>query len=498
MTTIFIVFLIAFAVSLGMCFLLIPLSRRLGFVDRPDNVRKIQAVPVPKVGGMGIYTGLVISVICLIPFKEHTLVSNEFLNISSSFYNLIIAAFTVMMLGVADDIFDLKPRWKLIGQIAVAVFAYWMGFRIENISHPLSGSFHLGAYSLPVTVFWFVACMNAVNLLDGMDGLAAGTCLFVTITLLSMSLLASNVLGMVLMASFAGAISGFLVLNFPPAKIYLGNSGSLLLGFLVAAFSIIGAQMKAQTAVALFIPIIALGLPIIDTMLAILRRWYHRLPVSGADREHIHHVLTSMGYSPRVAVLMLYVVCMLFGAISLMIMIPRNEVVFLVIILMLVLIYGSIRIFTKMTLTQVVNRIVKGYSRSDRRHDLKLTTQRIIISINKAASISEAWQYCCVLFEIAGFQKANLNIRLPLGKEKQNLTWHSVDEKNREFDKDLSARDYSLASLSIKRNDIPVGEIELFCEAGQISELWMPETADMIDQIRQAFQERLKDFTEKQ
>ena len=169
--------------------------------------------------------------------------------------------------------------------------------------------------------------MNAVNLMDGLDGLAAGVCLFVSLTLFLVSLHFRNVLAMLLMSCFSGAVFGFLLFNFYPAKIFLGDSGSMLLGFLVGALSLIGSTRKAETAIALLIPVVALGVPIFDTSLTILRRWYKKFPIGSPDRQHIHHVLLSMGYSHPRAVLTLYVTTMVLGGAALLYL--RHPIVFL-------------------------------------------------------------------------------------------------------------------------------------------------------------------------
>jgi UDP-GlcNAc:undecaprenyl-phosphate GlcNAc-1-phosphate transferase len=221
------------------------------------------------------------------------------------------------VLGALDDAWGVRPAVKLLVEAAVAVGMYVAGYRINAIGNPFGGPIQLGWLGLPVTVFWFLGCMNAINLMDGLDGLAAGVVVFASATLFMTGLLFQNYPAALFAVVLAGSTVGFLILNFPPASLFLGDSGSLLLGFLVACVGMLGAQ-KSHTVMALLIPVIALGLPIMDTSLAILRRWSKALPVSASDRQHIHHKLLEMGLGHRKAVLAMYGGCLILAAAALL------------------------------------------------------------------------------------------------------------------------------------------------------------------------------------
>ncbi|EAU69743.1 UDP-N-acetylmuramyl pentapeptide phosphotransferase/UDP-N- acetylglucosamine-1-phosphate transferase [Stigmatella aurantiaca DW4/3-1] len=218
----------------------------------------------------------------------------------------------IALLGLYDDLKGANARLKFAVQFAVALGLYQLGFRVELIANPFGPEFSLGVLSLPFTVLWVVGVINAINLIDGLDGLAGGVAFFGVSTNFILSLVRGDVVMCLLMAALAGAILGFLVFNFNPASIFMGDTGSMFLGFVLAAVSL-KTSTKSGTAVAMLVPIMALGLPIMDTLIAMVRRTLLGRPMFSADKEHIHHRLMSrMVLSHRSAVLVLYGVCVLF------------------------------------------------------------------------------------------------------------------------------------------------------------------------------------------
>jgi UDP-GlcNAc:undecaprenyl-phosphate GlcNAc-1-phosphate transferase len=408
MTTISVAFIIAFLVSGAMTWLTMPLARRLGFVDIPDDYRKHHGRPIPRLGGPAIFLAFFAPIFGLLLFRELSQVSRGLLVNYSRMLILGIGATVVLACGVLDDKFGLKPLVKLAWEIAVGTFMYLSGFTIGIISTPLGGALNLGIFALPITVLWFVGCMNAVNLLDGLDGLASGVAVFVGATLFLTSLHFQNSFGMFTMACLIGAALGFLLFNFPPAKIFLGDSGSLLLGFLIAALSLLGASRKAEAAVALLIPIVALGLPILDTLLAILRRWYKRLPFSTPDRQHIHHRLVSMGYSPRKAVLTLYLICVGLAVVALIITFARNEIILMMMAAMLITSFVGARIFSGLGLTDVWNRLRRSHAEGERLSRDFISIETALQAIRQARTLDDLWAAGVHLFEDVEFDSARL------------------------------------------------------------------------------------------
>jgi UDP-GlcNAc:undecaprenyl-phosphate GlcNAc-1-phosphate transferase len=306
-------------VSFGLSLILTPIFRDIfrsyGMVDQPDGGRKIHKYPIPRVGGMAIacsYLGcfFVVPLLSKNPFEDKlTLV-----------WNVLPALGVIFAVGVIDDLFGLKPWQKLFGQLAAAGLAYWAGVRIVDVV-----GFHAESWwSLPVTILWLLTCTNAFNLVDGMDGLAAGVGLFATLTIFLAAILHGNV--PLAMATFplAGCLLGFLCYNFNPATIFLGDSGSLLLGFLLGCFGVIWTQ-KSATFLGMTAPLMALSIPLVDVGLAILRRALKRQPIFSADRGHIHHRLLDRGLTPKRAVLILYAICSLVAVFSLTANLVEND-----------------------------------------------------------------------------------------------------------------------------------------------------------------------------
>ncbi|RKX31750.1 MAG: undecaprenyl/decaprenyl-phosphate alpha-N-acetylglucosaminyl 1-phosphate transferase [Verrucomicrobia bacterium] len=426
MTTIGVAFLTAFGCSVVLTRVVMFLALRLGAVDLPDDFRKLHGRPVPFGGGIPIFVAFAVPTIGLLLFPEVSTISRDVWEHIGRLRLLYTCAAGVLVLGMLDDALDLKPGWKLAGQLVVAVAAYWGGFRISSLSNPFGPPLDLGPLALPVTVLWFLGCMNAVNLLDGLDGLAAGVTVFAGGTLLVVALHFENVLAMFLMASLTGAALGFLMYNFPPARIFLGDGGSLLLGFLIASLSLIGASRKAETAVALFIPVVALGLPIVDTAVAIVRRWYKRLPISSPDRRHIHHLLVAMGYSHRRAVITLYLVTVSLGALAFLITVSRSEVVILLLGTFFVVGFVSVRLFSGVRLRDALEKMHQDRLRREQEMAARLALERATERCARADSLPQMWRICEETLDTFGMEWAKLTLFAEERADYQVFTWEKA------------------------------------------------------------------------
>jgi len=298
-------FLFLAAASLVICLALTPLCRdiflRAGLLDHPDQVRKTHARPIPRIGGIPIAIAYLGSFVFLLlsPFHSGSILEQHLPMV----WRLLPAVGLVFATGLIDDLVGLKSWQKLLGQVAAALCAYWGGVQVNGIADHWTDSW----LSLPLTLAWLVVCTNAFNLIDGVDGLAAGIGLFATLTTLFAALLHGNWALAVATAPLAGALLGFLRYNFNPASIFLGDSGSLLVGFLLGCFGVLWSQ-KSATLLGMTAPLMALALPILDVCLSIGRRFLRQKPIFGADRGHIHHRLLDRGLSPRQVALLLYAV----------------------------------------------------------------------------------------------------------------------------------------------------------------------------------------------
>jgi UDP-GlcNAc:undecaprenyl-phosphate GlcNAc-1-phosphate transferase len=286
----------AFLLALALTPLMRPLSFRLGAVDKGEG-RRVHTGVVPRLGGGAIFIAFMLPVVFSLTRGEWDLTHDWMLGI-------LVASTVVFLIGFYDDVRGATVRNKLLAEILAAGIIYLWGIRITVLSNPFGPPFHLGWLSLPVTVLWIVIVANAVNLIDGLDGLAAGTGILISLALLA---LAGDQHMQLVYVVLIGSLAGFLVYNFPPASIFMGDAGSLFVGFFLGAVSILSAR-KATAMATIMIPVIAFSLPLMDMAYAVLRRHYRGLPLGQADREHIHHKLLEKGLSKKKVLFLLYLV----------------------------------------------------------------------------------------------------------------------------------------------------------------------------------------------
>jgi len=449
--------------------LVILAGHRWGPLDKPDGYRKLHGRSVPRLGGIAIYVGVLVPVGLLLFFRELSLVADVLLAYRSVLVGLLVGGTMAVGVGLSDDLFDLKPRWKLAGQILCGIVAYWFGFRIGMISNPFGAPLDLGIFGFPISVFWFVACMNAINLLDGLDGLAAGASLFVCLTMLLVGLVYSNVFGLLFMAALSGALLGFLFFNFPPARVFMGDSGSMLLGFLIAGISLAGSSRKAETAVALFIPLVALGLPMFDMMLAVVRRWYHRVPLSFPDHSHIHHALVAMGYSPKRAVLLLYLGSVVLGGAAVVITVARsNELILLVMGSLAIMFFVALRGFSGVRVVDVLAKLSQDQERRVEMVSTRMALERTKVQVERASDWDQAWIACQPL--LAALKLTSARLSLDAGTTGRVLDWHGDSvEQGKTVDKWQSSMilygsDRLLGNLTVERTGKTVSGTCHMCE----------------------------------
>ena len=270
---------------------------RLRMEDRPED-RKIHETAMPLLGGLGVAGGFAAGCLFAYVFPGARAFETPLLG-------LAVGAFMMLCLGIYDDRWGADAKIKLSIQILAAMVVVASGSRIGILTNPFGGHWDLGLLSIPVSIFWIVGITNAINLIDGLDGLAAGIGAIVCLTLFSVAIPDPLSFVPVAAIALAGACLGFLRFNFPPARIFLGDTGSLFIGFVIA---VIGMQgfLKGATALALVVPILAVGVPVVDTALAILRRTFQRRHLFKADREHLHHRLVRIGLTQRQAVVVMY------------------------------------------------------------------------------------------------------------------------------------------------------------------------------------------------
>ena len=296
--------MIGFAASMILSVLLTPLmsklAHRVGAVSIPNH-RSVHTKPMPLLGGLAIFLAFVLSYVIVSP----GIVYNDKNHVA---IGLILGGTVIALTGALDDRFNLSPKLKLLGQLIAAGIAVSFGLEIDVVNIPFSNSLPIDEawISIPLTILWIVGVTNAINLIDGLDGLSAGVSSISAATIMVVAVLMpfSNPMVILLCVLLIGSSLGFLFFNFHPAKIFMGDSGALFLGYALSILSIMG--FKQATIVSFLIPILILGVPISDTMLAIIRRKLNNKPISVADKGHLHHCLMNLGFSMRKTVLIIY------------------------------------------------------------------------------------------------------------------------------------------------------------------------------------------------
>lgn len=289
------------------------LATKLGAMDLPSE-RKIHKTPTPRLGGVAVFFGFFMPMALFYIIQNR--VSTIFLNYETPVAALVLAGVCMLGLGIYDDCRGADARKKLMVQVPAAILLYWLGgFRITVISNPFGGSFELGWLSAPISVLWIVMITNAINLLDGIDGLVPGVTAVIGLSLGAINVLYGNIFIAVLTFCLAGACLGFLPHNFAPARIFLGDSGSLFVGMTLAGISMYS-LFKETTATLIAVPLVLFGLPLFDTTSVVLGRMANRKPLFQADKSHVHHRLLDLGLTQRQAAVFLYTVTTLLGCLS--------------------------------------------------------------------------------------------------------------------------------------------------------------------------------------
>ncbi|WP_342433018.1 MraY family glycosyltransferase [Neobacillus sp. FSL H8-0543] len=295
-----------FYVTLIVCFLasilLTPVVKKLAFkigaTDSPNH-RKVHKNVMPRLGGLAIFISFIIGILIINPESSYHL-------------PIVLGSIVILLTGMVDDIKEISPKVKLGGQIIAALIVVVMGdISVQFINLPFGGKIDFGIFSIPITMIWIIGITNAINLIDGLDGLAAGVSSIALLTIAGMAAVMGNAYVLVIALILAVSTIGFLGYNFHPAKIFMGDTGALFLGFMIGVLALLG--FKNVAFISFVIPIIILGVPISDTFFAIIRRLVNKQPLSAPDKSHLHHCLMRTGFSHKQAVLLIYAMAAVFG-----------------------------------------------------------------------------------------------------------------------------------------------------------------------------------------
>lgn len=314
-------FIISFTISLILTPLIYRIAKRLIRL-RPIQPHHHHKSETPRLGGVAVALSFFAPLVGFFIYENS--VASLFLQDSKMVLGFFAGGSAILFLGCWDDIKHIPAKYKLTFQIVIASLIYACGFKISAVSIPFIESMHLGVLSYFITVLWIVGLINAINLIDGIDALASGVALFASFTLGVVSFINGHILTVLYCSALTGALLGFIRYNSYPAKIFLGDSGSMFLGFILAVISIQD-SVKSSTAVVLLTPIIAFGIPFLDMIISIVRRYFRGLSFFDADQDHIHHRLLKMGFTPRKAVLILYGLCIVLNGLALYLVTSKNH-----------------------------------------------------------------------------------------------------------------------------------------------------------------------------
>ncbi len=328
----------AFAIAFAVTLLTTPMAKGFAYkfkaVDFPRS-RGMNNEPVPRMGGLAIVLGFMSAIIIMSLYIEdfHT----------KRFIGFIIGAIIITVVGIFDDVYELSAKFKLLVQIVVAIIVVATGTKLDFIMWPFWQ--YLKPFSSFITIIWIVGLINAVNLIDGLDGLAAGVTTIASVCLTILCALSGNTLAVVICATLAGSTLGFLPRNFAPAEVYMGDTGSTFLGYVLAVTSCIGV-FKTYAILALLLSVLAMALPILDTTFAMIRRAINHKPIMAPDRGHLHHRLVDSGLSSKQAVMVLYGLSSISCLIAVVIALNDYRVTLallmvLLVIIMMILVYGK-------------------------------------------------------------------------------------------------------------------------------------------------------------
>ncbi len=338
--------ILCFSLAFGISLLSTPpvknLAYKIGAIDVPKDSRRVHKKPIPRLGGLAIFFGFLISILF-------------FAKLDTQMRGFLIGSLLIVIVGIIDDVKQLRASVKLVAQVVAAVIVALSDIRIIAVSVPYMfsdvGILPLGSLSIPITILWIVGVTNAVNLIDGLDGLAVGVSSIATFSLFFIAILAGEPTVAILTAALAGACLGFLPYNFNPAKIFMGDTGSMFLGYALSVICIEG-LFKGYAIISFIIPFLILGLPIFDTLSAIVRRIKNKQPIMSPDRGHLHHRLMDMGLSQKQTVAILYIIATIL-ALSAVVVIEQGAIMamILIIVVLMFVFFGGRHLLDHMTET---------------------------------------------------------------------------------------------------------------------------------------------------
>lgn len=438
-----------FCVYIGSAFLaviftplVIKLAHRIKAIDSP-GARAVHTRPIPRIGGVAIFLSAM-SLIVIILFLNNAL-GDAFRSMKLQLLTLFCSSTFIFFIGLVDDLKRLPARFKFLAELLAAGSLCFIGVRISSIAITEQWVLNFGWLSYPITIFWIVGITNAVNLSDGLDGLAAGVSAVTCGVIAVLAVYSGNVIMPLFMLALLGSLSGFIFFNFNPARVFMGDCGSLFLGFTIASASVL-CSTKSSALVGLAMPVLALGIPIFDTLFSMLRRFLERRSIFAPDRNHFHHRLVDLGLKQRHVVVTIYIITLLSAGLGMFMMVTRDInsiVIFFCILLLLFLVFhvvGSVR------LRETIDGLQKKYEIANQRKHDKMNFEQAQLNFRNARTYKQWWSAICNAAERMDFAWISLKSKNKEGIEQVEL-WRPVSTKQ-------NLSDVVIINFPLHNNDI--------------------------------------------
>jgi UDP-GlcNAc:undecaprenyl-phosphate GlcNAc-1-phosphate transferase len=385
--------------ALGITPAVIWLARRIGALDHP-NARSIHQRPIPRIGGVAIFASSMCLILCVLYLRND--IGEVFRDVRPQVTVLLGSAAFIFLLGLVDDLRHLPARFKFLAELAAAGTLCFVGVRIDEVGLVDGYRVSLGWLGYPLTLFWVVGITNAVNLSDGLDGLAAGISAIACGVIAALAIHSDNLIMAVFALSLVGSLSGFLVFNFNPARVFMGDCGSLFLGYTIAASSVM-CLTKSSAVVGLTLPALALGIPIFDTLFSMLRRFLERRSLFAPDRRHFHHRLLEMGLHQRHAVMIIYVLTLVSSGLGLLMIIAQDIDALILFGGVLLLLLVVFRMVGAVRLRETLARLQERYRIARQQRVQQAMFEQAQLQLQQVHDAGQWWQAVCKAADQMGF-----------------------------------------------------------------------------------------------
>jgi len=423
MNTYILIYCLALLISTGLTPAVIFWAKKYQLVDRP-NVRKIHQKPIARLGGIAIFVATMLAIIPVLCLNNT--IGQEFRDAWLKVGAMLVASSLMFGIGLLDDLRDIRVLAKLVTQIVAALLVCAVGIHIDKLVIKDYLLIDFGIFSIPFTLCWIIGVTNAVNLIDGLDGLAGGICAIACGSIACLSVIQGNLILATIMLAMFGSLTGFLLFNFHPAKIFMGDGGSFFLGFTIATASVL-TTAKSETLIGFALPVLVLGIPIFDTLLSIVRRFLCRRGIMSPDRGHFHHLLLDRGFKQHHVAIIAYLITLVASGVGFLMLVTNREtslVVFLVGLTILLVVFKSI---SSVKIRQMLNRIRTRSSIAHAQRIERTKYEESQLEFGTAVNFEQWWECMCKAAKALDFARVSMEMASKKGETK-TWQWENIPD----------------------------------------------------------------------